>query len=124
MSLMRVLFPIPVSPTTAVRVPGRKSWLKPSMVFLVASAYVKSTSLKRTPTCPSSLIGSPLSSCGSSSSQSRSTDATVWTAVANCLDMREIGLWICPTSWRKAAMVPNVMVPAAMPVTPHEKAVM
>ena len=83
---------------------------------------MKSTSVRRTPTFPSSLRGSPRCSCGSSSSQSRSTDVTVWTAVENWRDILEIGLWICPTSWRKAVMVPKVMAPDAMPVTPHEKA--
>ena len=124
MSLMRVLFPMPVSPTTAVRLPGMKSCENDSMTLRVPSGYVKSTSVKRTPTLPSRRIGSPFCSCGSSSSHRRSTEATVWTAVANCRDMRDIGLWICPTSCRKAVIVPKVMVPAAMPVTPHEKAVM
>ena len=124
MRRISVLFPMPVSPTTAVMEPGLKSWLNPSMTFSEPSGYMKSTPENLTPSWPSRRCGSPFSSCGRSSSPSLSIDVIVCIRVGICLAILEIGLCTCPTSWRKAVMVPKVIACAAMPDTPHAKAVM
>ena len=94
-SLTSVLFPAPVSPVTAVMLPGLKSWLNLEMIsFPVSpSLYENETLSNLIPAVfPNLTAGTESSAGSSSSSDSRSADTAAFIADGSILLMSTTGL--------------------------------